>query len=183
MSQYFPTRFHTSAAGLFTVISIGMDTYVGWAATTLAGGTCSACRYRSTILGCAFGCLDLFATLVIALELVAVVVEVVAAFENNGGLMLGLFWCGSRGTLGAFGTGTTIAIAITAAALAAVRTLATLTAVGTLRTLTAAGGLGSRWETELLALFAEDSLAGELDAVALDGEYLDQDLITLVPPH
>jgi hypothetical protein len=50
------------------------------AAATLACGTYSACRYRSTILGCAFGCLDLFATLVITLKLITVVLEVVAAF-------------------------------------------------------------------------------------------------------
>ena len=43
----------------------------------------------------------------------------------------------------------------------------------------AATGISYRWEAKLLALLAENRLAGELDAVALDGEHLDQDLIAL----
>src|SRR5580765_5805975 len=41
ISQYLPTRFHTSAAGRLTVISIGIETWVGCATTiplVLAGG-------------------------------------------------------------------------------------------------------------------------------------------------
>jgi hypothetical protein len=50
------------------------------ASATLAGGTCTGSRSCRTILRCAFGCLYLFATLVIAFEVVTVVVEVVSAF-------------------------------------------------------------------------------------------------------
>src|SRR5688572_10676016 len=44
MAQYPPMRFHTSAAGRFTVISIGIETYVGFATTMLAaaGGAAGA---------------------------------------------------------------------------------------------------------------------------------------------
>jgi hypothetical protein len=49
------------------------------ASTTLTGGTCSGCWSRRTILRCAFGCLNLFAPLVVAFEVVSVVLEVIAA--------------------------------------------------------------------------------------------------------
>src|SRR5262245_53588163 len=47
MSQYLPIRFHTSAAGLLTMISSGMETYVGLATTmplgaaVVAAGACA----------------------------------------------------------------------------------------------------------------------------------------------
>ena len=44
MSQYLPMRFQTSAAGRSTVISIGIETYVGFVTTMLAaaGGAAGA---------------------------------------------------------------------------------------------------------------------------------------------
>src|SRR5215469_2412064 len=54
ISQYLPTRFHTSAAGRLTVISRGIEVYVGFATTVLTGvpaaGTCAlAICARQTI--------------------------------------------------------------------------------------------------------------------------------------
>ena len=86
------------------------------ASATLGGGTISACRYSNTILRCACGCLYLFATLVIALEVVTVVVEVVAAFENDGGFVLRLLCrgCGALSALGARRTLAAVTISVTA---------------------------------------------------------------------
>src|SRR6516164_3218380 len=41
ISQNLPTRFHTSAAGRFTMISIGIEVYVGLGITGGAGGVCA----------------------------------------------------------------------------------------------------------------------------------------------
>src|SRR5262245_6180547 len=42
MSQYLPIRFHTSAAGLLTMTSSGMETYVGLATTMPLGAAVGA---------------------------------------------------------------------------------------------------------------------------------------------
>jgi len=109
------------------------------AATTLSSGTYPASRGCRTIRRCAYSCLYLFATLVITFEFIAIVVEVITAFKNNSGFMLGLL--DGRGTLGALGTGTTVTITITAATFRTFATVRTLTALRTL----AACWLGSRW--------------------------------------
>ena len=61
-------------------------------------------------------------------------------------------------------------------AISAILTIATVTA---LLSAVAAGRLRNLRQAELGALLAQHSLAGELDAVALDGEHLDEDLIAL----
>ena len=84
------------------------------AAATLTCRTYSACWNCGTILRCAFGCLYLVNSLIIAFKFVAVVIEVVASFKNNGRLMLGLLdGCGALRALGTGRTLATIAIATT----------------------------------------------------------------------
>src|SRR5947209_17729467 len=63
MSQNLPTRFQASAAGLFTTISSGMDTYVGCSTTTgtvglwALAGPSTQTRFRAQAAAIVLECL------------------------------------------------------------------------------------------------------------------------------
>src|ERR1700744_5386393 len=100
-----------------------------------------------------------------AFYFVIVVVEVSAALESDGVLGSGTIALWTRCALGALLT-----------------PFATFTSFATILALAAAAGtagLRNLGQAEFGALLAQHSLAGELDAVAFDGEYLDEDLIAL----
>src|SRR5581483_6387130 len=151
------------------------------AATALSLTACGTIAALRCTLACdcgngfAFGLVGLFSIqLVLDFDIFFVFVEVGSALEGNGVLGGGTLGAlGTRRTLGPF---TPLATVLTLSAVAAILTLPTLAAAFTSA---AAGAFRNLRQAQLGALLAKHCLAGELDAVAFNGEDLDEDLIAL----
>src|SRR5581483_3109843 len=142
------------------------------AATALSLTACGTIAALRCTLACdcgngfAFGLVGLFSIqLVLDFDIFFVFVEVGSALEGNGVL--------GGGTLGALEKRRTLG---PFTPLAAILTLPTLAAAFTSA---AAGAFRNLRQAQLGALLAKHCLAGELDAVAFNGEDLDEDLIAL----